>query len=160
MMSSSRTISSQADGHWAEGHRGAVETKHLKKEVRKRLWEPLPQQVRWASPDPAGCRDRRGGRTGADLLCTPGLPPGSAPNLLVPPCSHHSCAMSSRLPCPQRAMKPEKERPKRRQFVVFCINNFLSFWPCWVFFAVRLFSSGSAWASHSSGFSCCGAQAQ
>lgn len=58
MMSSSRAISSQADRHWAEGHRGAVEIEHLKEEVRKRLWEPLLQQARWASLDPAGCSDR------------------------------------------------------------------------------------------------------
>ena len=44
MMSSSRAASSQADGHWAEGHRGAVETEHVKQEVRKRPWEPLQQQ--------------------------------------------------------------------------------------------------------------------
>lgn len=33
---------------------------------------------------------------------------------------------SRRLLCLQRAMKPGKGRPKRRQVVVFCLNNCLS----------------------------------
>ena len=45
-------ISSQADGHRAEGHRGAVKTEHLKEEVTKRFFEPLLQQARWASRGP------------------------------------------------------------------------------------------------------------
>lgn len=34
--------------------------------------------------------------------------------------------------------------------------SFICFWSCWVFIAVRLFSSCGAWGSHRSGL-CCGA---
>lgn len=99
MMSSSRGISSQADRHWAEGHRGAVETEPLKEEVRKRLWEALLQQARRASPDPAGCSDR-GEAAQVQICLYLRVLPGSAPHLPALPCSHHSCAVVTQAPVP------------------------------------------------------------
>ena len=116
MMSSSRATSSQADGHWAEGHRGAVETEHVKQEVRKRPWSHCSSSP-WASLDPAGHSDR-GGRAGADLLCTSGYSLGAPRISWCFPVPITRVPWPRRLPCLQRAMKPGKGRPKRRQFVV------------------------------------------
>ena len=88
---------------------------------------------------PSWLQWQRGGRAGADLLCTSGYSLGAPRISWCFPVPITRVPWSRRLPCPQRAMKPGKGRPKRRQFVVFCLNNSLSFWLCWVFFAVWAF---------------------